>query len=58
MSQSGVLTGFAPLDDSINALVTFMGTSDAAAGGVSLAATVVGCLLVAVLVSMRSRSRY
>ena len=47
MSQSGVLTGFAPLDDSINALVTFMGTSDAAAGGVSLAATVVGCQHVA-----------
>lgn len=58
MSQSGVLTGFAPLDDSINALVSLVNSSDAAAGGVALAATVAGCLVIAMFMSRRSRSRY
>lgn len=51
-------TGFAPLDDGINALVTWVNSSDAASGGVALAASVAGCLVIALFASLRSRSRY
>ena len=50
--------GAPPSADVWSDVVAWMGRSDAASGGVALAATLVACLLVAVILRFRRRSRW
>ncbi|WP_455133492.1 hypothetical protein [Microbacterium aurum] len=50
--------GAPPSADVWSDVVAWMGRSDAASGGIALAATLAACVLIAVILRLRRRSRW